>query len=61
MSAFEGCCELEEVSLSAGLSHVDLNAFKDCGSLTRILYPGSRDEWEICVSDYSDLIDRINF
>jgi hypothetical protein len=55
MSAFEGCCKLESVKLPSALSYVDINAFKGCDSLTRVFYPKSTDEWEICVTDRSDI------
>ena len=53
--AFENCYDLGTVSIGKGVTKIGQEAFRNCESLTRVKYAGSKGMWKaIDIDDYND-------
>ena len=44
--AFMNCKQLENITLPRSLNIIDNRVFENCTSLSKIIYKGSKEEWE---------------
>ena len=53
---FEGCESLVEIEIPSTVKKINKNAFKNCNSLTKIIYNGDKDNLEVVDQNILDLI-----
>ena len=49
--AFNGCVSLKTITIPSGVKYIGSEIFDGCTSLTKIIYPGTKEQWDSILKD----------